>query len=509
MDVRTAKSLKARAVLASAGILFIALALNTTFIVYPAAGRYQEALIDRAAAVVEGAKKDIEKALSFGIALESLEGTSEILKEVLSRDQDLEHIRVLDLQGRVLYASSPGDVQKVLSDETTRRAVAATAPLLQSYRDDGASLYEKVYPLMDTDNRRVGVIRIALTAQSVNRQVRGMLIRSLLSGVAVFLIVIAAVNFFISRGISAPIRELSGVAARIAEGDLTTTARVASDDEIGALARMINGMVGQMQGVVADVKQAADNVASGSEQFSLGTQQLSRGTAEQAASAHEASSSVEEMNEAIRMNAENAAQTERIALQSAADARESGQAVTDAVTAMKEIAAKISIIEEIARQTNLLALNAAIEAARAGEHGRGFAVVAAEVRKLAERSQLAAVDIGRLSGTSVEVAERAGNMLAKLVPDIHRTAELVQEISAASKEQASGAGQINGALQQLSQVAQQNAGATEEMSATADELRAQAGHLQDSVAFFKVSDEGGAQERKRIAASGDEAARET
>jgi methyl-accepting chemotaxis protein len=496
--IRNTQSLKFRAVLVTAGILFVALALNTAFIVYPAAGRYREALIDRAAATVESVKKDIDKALGFGIALDGLEGTSEKLKGLLDQDKDLAHIRVMDIQGKLVYASEASEVGRVLTDEASKNAAAVKDSLLQSYRDATENVYEKVYPLLDAEKRTVGVIRIALTAQSVNRQVRGMLARSLLSGIIVFLIAIAAVSYFVARGISAPLLSLVDATARVADGDLTATVDVRGRDEIGALGAMVTRMVEQMQGVVVDVKHAADNVAAGSEQFSLGTQQLSRGTAEQAASAHEASSSVEQMNEAIRMSAENAAQTERIALQSAADAQESGQAVADAVKAMKEIATKILVIEEIARQTNLLALNAAIEAARAGEHGKGFAVVAAEVRKLAERSQLAAVEIGQLSGTSVDIAERAGGMLTKLVPDIQRTAELVQEISAASKEQAGGAGQINGALQQLSQVAQQNAGATEEMSATSDELRAQAGQLQDTVAFFKVAAELGPEERKRL-----------
>jgi methyl-accepting chemotaxis protein len=213
---------------------------------------------------------------------------------------------------------------------------------------------------------------------------------------------------------------------------------------------------------------------------------MSQGATEQAASTEEASSSIEEMNATIKQNADNALQTEKIAQKSAADAQESGKAVTDAVLAMKQIAQKINIIEEIARQTNLLALNAAIEAARAGEHGKGFAVVAAEVRKLAERSQTAAAEISDLSGSSMEVAERAGTMLAKLVPDIQKTAELVQEISASSKEQSSGADQINGAIQQLNQVVQQNAGAAEEMASTAEELASQADQLQNTISFFKV-----------------------
>jgi len=197
---------------------------------------------------------------------------------------------------------------------------------------------------------------------------------------------------------------------------------------------------------------------------------------------------MEQMASNIRQNADNAMQTEKIAMKSSEDAREGGQAVAETVSAMKDIAEKISIIEEIARQTDLLALNAAIEAARAGEHGKGFAVVASEVRKLAERSQTAAGEISKLSSASVEVAEKAGEMLAKLVPDIQKTAELVQEISAASNEQNAGAEQINKAIQQLDQVIQQNASASEEMASTAEELAGQSEQLQNTIGYFKVDD---------------------
>jgi uncharacterized protein Yka (UPF0111/DUF47 family) len=232
------------------------------------------------------------------------------------------------------------------------------------------------------------------------------------------------------------------------------------------------------------VAAAAENVAAASEQLSSTSEEIAQGAAEQASSVEEASSSMEEMAANIRQNADNAMQTEKIAQKSAADALEGGGAVKQTVDAMKLIAEKISIIEEIARQTDLLALNAAIEAARAGEHGKGFAVVASEVRKLAERSQTAAAEISQLSGSSVEVAERAGKMLDHLVPDIQKTAELVQEITCASKEQDDGAEQINGAIQQLDQVVQQNASGAEEMASTAEELSSQAQELTSILSYL-------------------------
>jgi methyl-accepting chemotaxis protein len=197
---------------------------------------------------------------------------------------------------------------------------------------------------------------------------------------------------------------------------------------------------------------------------------------------------MEEMASSIQQNADNARQTDKLASKASEDARSSGDAVVRTVGAMKQVAEKISIIEEIARKTDLLALNAAVEAARAGEHGKGFAVVASEVRKLAERSQTAAAEISRLSSDGVQIAESAGQLLAKLVPDIQKTAELVREIAAASAEQSSGAAQVNKAIQQLDQVIQQNSAASEEMSSTADELSSQAELLQSTVAFFKTGD---------------------
>ena len=282
--------------------------------------------------------------------------------------------------------------------------------------------------------------------------------------------------------------DVTQASQEIAQGNLTVVLRERSphDKLMQALISMVTGLTR----TVAEIRSIAGEVSAASQAISTSSVEVSNGASAQAASAEEASSSMEEMVSNIKQNADNAQQTDKIATKSAKDARESGKCVLEAVGAMKEIASKISIIEEIARQTNLLALNAAIEAARAGEHGKGFAVVAAEVRKLAERSQKAAGEINQLSGTTVKVSEKAGEMLDKLVPDIQKTAELVQEITAASKEQDTGSEQINKALQQLEKVIQQNASAAEEMASTTEELTGQSDQLMSALGFFRTGDTG-------------------
>jgi methyl-accepting chemotaxis protein len=280
--------------------------------------------------------------------------------------------------------------------------------------------------------------------------------------------------------------EITDVADQISQGNLTVTIeeRCPQDKQMQALAAMVR----ELTSTVAEIRTIAGEVTAASTSISMASIKLSRGATTQATSAEEASASMEQLVSTIKQNADNAQQTGKIANKSAKDAQESGRAVIEAVTAMKEIASKISIIEEIARQTNLLALNAAIEAARAGEHGRGFAVVAAEVRKLAERSQKAAGEINQLSVTTVKVSEKAGEMLDKLVPDIQKTGELVQEITAASREQDTGASQLDKALQQLETVIQQTASASEEMAATTEQLTGQSDQLMSALGFFRTGD---------------------
>ena len=280
------------------------------------------------------------------------------------------------------------------------------------------------------------------------------------------------------------LRATAAVADEIARGNLAVQAQRRSDKDVLGIA--LETMVNRLRSIASETGESSAAVSSGSRQLSASADQLSQGATEQAAAAEEASSAMEQMAANVKQTANNSGQTERIARQSAVDAQLSGEAMVRTVQAMHTIASKISIVQEIARQTDLLALNAAVEAARAGEHGKGFAVVASEVRKLAERSQRAASEISSVSTEMLGVAQQAGEMLGRLVPDIKKTAELVQEISAACREQDIGAEQINIAIQELDKVIQQNASASEEMSATAEELSAQAEQLQQMTSFFQM-----------------------
>jgi methyl-accepting chemotaxis protein len=377
--------------------------------------------------------------------------------------------------------------------------INATIAALESYDDNFTQFIqrnveqEKSKELMIESARKTAVETSAANAESSN-----MMLEDFRSALVMILVISAAALIFgvaagvvIARGITVPINMGVAFAREVANGNLDADMDLEQKDEVGMLAAAMKDMINKLRIIVLEVKAASLNVSSGSGQLSSAAQEMSQGATEQAAAAEEASSSMEEMTSNINQNADNALQTEKIARKAADDAKEGGHAVDQTVKAMKDIAGKISILEEIARQTNLLALNAAIEAARAGEHGKGFAVVASEVRKLAERSQEAAKEISDLSTTSVEIAEKAGSLLQQILPDIQKTAELVQEITASSSEQRTGAEQINSAIQQLDQVIQQNAGASEEMASTAEELAGQADSLEQTMQFFKMKDNSG------------------
>jgi len=360
------------------------------------------------------------------------------------------------------------DAVQVLSGNDAAAAVAATMDSFEKLKQDKLRSSEDRMKQSSATASRSSWIMILAT-------VIGLMIAILL-------------GWKLTSSIANPVRNVASVLEGLAAGDLTRHIEVHGTDEIGQMERCAGDLSTSLIRIIAEVRTIASEVSAASQAISTASIQVSKGASSQAAAAEEASSSMEQMVSNIKQNADNAQQTDKIANKSAKDGHESGQSVLDAVTAMKEIASKISIIEEIARQTNLLALNAAIEAARAGEHGKGFAVVAAEVRKLAERSQKAAGEINQLSGSTVQVSENAGVMLNRLVPDIQRTAELVQEIAAASREQDTGAEQINKALQQLERVIQQNASAAEEMASTTEELSGQANQLVSTLAFFRTGE---------------------
>jgi methyl-accepting chemotaxis protein len=452
-------------------------------------------------------------------ARENIDRIDKIIDEVSkTRLENNEQVELAKLQ------SSWGNYKRlfdqvtglILAGKTDEANVISTGDAEKNIREAN----ESIKKLSDINSGIATVLRNEINSSSASAETIMLIL------IIIGMIASIALGIFISRLISKPVNNLTSIADKLSLGDIEVDVEANTTDEIGALTlsfkkmiqnvkdqaavadklsvgnlevevkaksekdvlgKSLSKMVEKLRDVVENVKVATNNVAAGSQELSATSEQLSQGASEQAAAAEEASSSMEEMTANIKQNADNALQTEKIARKSAEDAIEGGKAVSETVIAMKDIAGKISIIEEIARQTNLLALNAAIEAARAGEHGKGFAVVASEVRKLAERSQTAAGEISKLSASSVEVAEKAGRMLNQIVPDIQKTAELVQEITSASNEQNSGVEQINSAIQQLNQVIQQNASASEEMSSTSEELTGQSEQLQDTISFFKLN----------------------
>jgi methyl-accepting chemotaxis protein len=319
---------------------------------------------------------------------------------------------------------------------------------------------------------------------TVNKVIFGILIVAMSS-----LLLSTIIYILFANGISKPLLAAVSFAEEISKGNLfikVNNKHIQRKDEIGILSNTLNNMKNKLFEIVKEIQVSSDAVSTGSDQISSASQQMSQGASEQAASTEEISASMEQMASSIEQNADNSIETSKLAQRTAVDSQTGGDAVNKTVEAMQEIVKKIHIIDEIARSTNLLALNAAIEAARAGEFGKGFAVVASEVRKLAERSQSAAADITKLSGSSIEIAEKAGILLGEIVPSIQKTSELIDEISSSSAEQNSGIDQINLAIQQLDRVVQQNASASEELASMSEELSGQSQFLKESIRFFKL-----------------------
>jgi methyl-accepting chemotaxis protein len=352
------------------------------------------------------------------------------------------------------------------------------------------------------DEETIGTLTLRYTTAYIAKELTASAVSSIIQIILIDLILLFGVYVLISGIIINPMKKGIDFAVLISEGNLTAKLDILQNDEIGQLAAALKDMLEKLTKIVNEINSASRQVSAGSQQLSSTAQQMSQGATEQASSVEEISSSMEEMTSNIKQNADNALQTEKIALKSSLAAEEGGRSVAATVNAMKEIAAKIGIIEEIARSTNMLALNASIEAARAGEYGKGFAVVASEVGKLAERSQKEAGEIRSLSIESVTIAEQAGATISALIPDIRRTAELVQEISAASNEQNTGAEQINMAIMQLDKVVQQNAAVSEEAASMSEELAGQAVHMQGTMEFFTVGEAVSAQKREAATSRG-------
>lgn len=379
------------------------------------------------------------------------------------------------------YVKEHGKIRSLLAYEKSDSAKRDAYKIsVTTARKTGADAIE--FLNFRVKNNQQELDDIAAQAEATYAQGRTLMLFALVGAIVIAFVT----GFWIVTTITKSIKTAKDALKAVSEGNLTIQIENTTKDEIGDMLEYIKGMVEKLREVISSVSSAADNIASASEQMSGSSQQMSEGATEQAASAEEVSSSMEEMAATIQQNTDIAQQTEKNAIQSAEDVQEGSRAVNQTMESMKKIAEKISIIGEIARQTNLLALNAAVEAARAGEHGKGFAVVAAEVRRLAERSQIAANEINELSGSSVIVAERSGKLLEQIVPNIQKASRMVQEISAASMEQNAGAEQVNNAIQQLNQVIQQNAAGAEEMASSSEELSAQAEQLKESVGFFNV-----------------------
>jgi len=444
----------------------------------------------------------VEAVLAFQI---SSEGISAIMQEragmgetgetyLVGEDFLMRSDSFLDPENHSLMASFGNPEKGSVRTEAVREAFSGISNT-KTITDYKGNPVLSAYKSINIGNFKWAVLA-EIDMAEINAPINRLVYTIIGIGVA-FLVASLAVSLFIVRSVQNQLGAdpsiIAGIASNIANGDLRIT--FTEKKSIGVYGDM-KIMTERLTEIIESVISSADNVASGSQQLSSSSQLLSQGSTEQAANNEEVTASLEEMSASIQTNTDNANQTESIAKNVAAEAEKSGEAVLETVDAMKSIANKISIIEEISRQTNLLALNAAIEAARAGEHGKGFAVVAAEVRKLAENSQRAAAEISQLSIGSVEVADRAGALLAELLPKIRQTTDLVQEISSSSSEQRVGAEQINNAMQQLDEVVQRNAASSEELASTAEELSSQADLLQSEISFFKTDNQ--RRERKKL-----------
>jgi methyl-accepting chemotaxis protein len=477
------ESLKLKVAAAIAVILILVLGIGTWINISLFSEEYLSWLQARAEVVAKPLKQRIQDLLSQVGYNPSvfivLTGDIELL---MKEHAEIARVALFDQTGKVVadsdktrnkHQDSNGRMQRIIErqpQQTTTLRIGDNYYTLLAIKHEKATLYLSL------------VSRGEIIKAASSRVTRTFFLLALLS----LIVAGAGVYFIIQHWVSRPIQNLAVLADAVAQGDLTQAPAHINDDEIGDLAKAFTKMIEGLRSLTYQVKSAAEDMVFASSQVSSSALQLSQGTSEQAASVEETTSSLEQMSASITQNADNSRRMEQMANQGAYEMAQCSQVVIESVHAIKSIAEKISIVEEIAYQTNLLALNAAIEAARAGEHGKGFAVVATEVRKLAERSQVAAQEIGSLAAKSVNSAERSGEALRALLPSIRKTAELVQEVATASREQSAGVSQVNRAMGQVDQVTQASASAAEELSATAEQVADQAARLQEIIGRFRL-----------------------
>ncbi|MFW6103721.1 MAG: Cache 3/Cache 2 fusion domain-containing protein [Bacteroidota bacterium] len=422
--------------------------------------------------------------IGVGVPEKDLAGLREIFYDKTYFDEGYPYM-VNEDGDAIIHPHSETEGTNVSNEDFIQRMFAdESGQGMLHYQWEGRSKFQ-YYQYVEPINSYVAATIYEDDFMGVINQTRTAILMAVLIGIVLFVII----NRQVSRSITNGLHKGVDFAKRVANGDLTATVDIEQKDEVGELAEAMNTMVFKLREVVDNVRQGANYIASASQQVSSSSQQLSQGSSEQASSVEEVSSSMEQMVSNIQQNTDNSNQTENIATQAANEMEKMGESSKNSLNSIREIADKITIINDIAFQTNILALNAAVEAARAGENGKGFSVVASEVRKLAERSKEAADEIVELANSSVKVSEEAGEILGNLLPEIEKTAKLVQEISASSKEQNNGADQVNNAVQQLNQVTQQNAASSEELATSAEELAGQADQLNQSISYFKTGQE--------------------